>query len=274
MLTAWNIDLSAFLDTLGQEAFSLLLRLAGAGLLIFVGIKLIRFLLKRFIRSRLYEKLDSGLATFTASAARIALYVLLTLSILGVLGVETASFLALFTSGGVAVALAFQGAVSNLAGGVMILLSHPFRVGEYIETAEIAGTVREINVLYTVITTVDNKRVTIPNGTLTNTAITDYSAEETRRVDLTFCVSYASDIDRVKAVILEVAESHEKVLPDPLPAARLQKQGPSALEFLLRAWCTPEDYWDVYYDLNESVKKALDANQISIPFPQLDVHMK
>lgn len=154
--------------------------------------------------------MDPGLATFTESASKIALYILLILILLGVLGLETTSFLALFTSGGVAVALAFQGAVSNLAGGVMILLFHPFRVGDYIETTELAGTVKEINVLYTVVVTADNKRITVPNGTLTNTAITDYSAETMRRVDILFSAAYDSDLDMVKDTILQVALAHER----------------------------------------------------------------
>lgn len=266
--------LQNLLESLGQGAVSLLLRLLGAAALLFLGTRLIRFLLKKFQKSRLFARLDPGLATFAASGSRIVLYVVLILTAMGVLGVETSSFLALFTSGGVAVALAFQGAVSNLAGGVMILLFHPFRVGDFIETTEIAGTVREINVLYTVITTADNKRITVPNGTLTNTAITDYSAETMRRCDLVFSVSYSADIDTVKALIQGCAEAHERVLTDPAPTARLKTQSASALDFLLRAWCAPDDYWDVYYDLNEAVKKALDAHQIEIPYPQLDVHMR
>lgn len=262
------------LMTLGKDAFHLLLRLIGSVLVFLVGSKLIKFVINRFKKSRLFAHLDNGLAVFLASVGKIALYILLILTILGILGIETASFLALFTTGGVAISLAFQGAVTNLAGGVMILLFHPFRVGDYIETTEVAGTVKEINVLYTIIMTPDNKRITIPNGSLTNTAITDYSTETTRRVDLTFNTSYDSDIERVKALIKEQAMAHEKVLRDPLPDARLKTQGVHALEFQMRVWCKPEDYWDVYYDLNEGIKKAFDENGIRIPYQQLDVHMK
>lgn len=267
-------ELQKWFQSLGEQAFHLLVRILLALVLLFIGSKLIKFLLKKFQKSRLYQRMDPGLATFTSSAAKVVLYILLVLILMGVLGVETTSFLALFTSGGVAVALAFQGAVSNLAGGVMILLFHPFRVGDYIETTELAGTVKEINVLYTVITTPDNKRVTVPNGTLTNMAITDYSAETTRRVDLTFSAAYSSDIDKVKAVMLREAGAHEKVLKTPEPQARLKAQSASSLDFILRVWCRPEDYWDIFYDLNESVKKAFDQNGIVIPFPQVDVHVQ
>lgn len=277
-LAAENIpdvsELQKWLRSLGEQAFDLLVRILFALLLLFLGRKLIKHTVKKFKKSKLYAKMDPGLAAFTVSAANVVLYILLVLLLLGVLGLETASFLALFTSGGVAVALAFQGAVSNLAGGVMILLFHPFRIGDFIETSEIAGTVKEVNVLYTVIMTPDNKRVTVPNGSLTNTAITDYSTETRRRVDITFSVSYDTDIDNAKAVILAEAETHERVLTDPAPQARLSKQSASSLDFQLRAWCAPEDYWDVFFDLNESVKKSLDRAGIEIPYPQLDVHMK
>ncbi|MGN0479907.1 MAG: mechanosensitive ion channel family protein [Hominenteromicrobium sp.] len=267
-------ELQKWLEKIGEQAFYLLIRILIALVLLFIGTKLIRFMLKKFKKSKLFQRMDPGLASFTMSASKVVLYILLVLVLMGVLGIETTSFLALFTSGGVAVALAFQGAVSNLAGGVMILLFHPFRVGDYIETTEIAGTVKEINVLYTVVITPDNKRVTVPNGSLTNTAITDYSAETRRRVDIVFSAAYASDIDTVKSVILAEAAAHEKVLHDPAPEARLKAQSASALDFQLRAWCAPSDYWDVFFDLNENVKKAFDRNHIEIPFPQVDVHMR
>lgn len=267
-------ELEKWLKNVGEQAFYFLIRLAAAGLLLFIGSKLIKFLMNRFKRSKLYQKMDPGLASFMASGSRIVLYIILILMCFGVLGIETASFLALFTSGGVAIGLAFQGAVTNLAGGVMILLFHPFRVGDYIETTEIAGTVNAISVLYTVVLTPDNKRVTVPNGSLTNAAITNYSAEGQRRVELTFSVSYDCDIDKVKQILLSVAESDPKSLKDPTPLARLKMQSASSLDFVLRVWCAPENYWDLYFDLNENVKKALDEAGMEIPFPQMDVHMR
>ena len=267
-------ELEKWLKNVGEQAFYFLIRLAAAGLLLFIGNKLIKFLMNRFKRSKLYQKMDPGLASFMASGSRIVLYIILILMCFGVLGIETASFLALFTSGGVAIGIAFQGSVTNLAGGVMIFLFHPFRVGDYIETTEIAGTVNAISVLYTVVLTPDNKRVTVPNGSLTNAAITNYSAEGQRRVELTFSVSYDCDIDKVKQILLSVAESDPKSLKDPAPLARLKTQSASSLDFVLRVWCAPENYWDLYFDLNENVKKALDEAGMEIPFPQMDVHMR
>ena len=246
-------ELEKWLKNVGEQAFYFFIRLAAAGLLLFIGSKLIKFLMNRFKRSKLYQKMDPGLASFMASGSRIVLYII---------------------SGGVAIGLAFQGAVTNLAGGVMILLFHPFRVGDYIETTEIAGTVNAISVLYTVVLTPDNKRVTVPNGSLTNAAITNYSAEGQRRVELTFSVSYDCDIDKVKQILLSVAESDPKSLKDPAPLARMKTQSASSLDFVLRVWCAPENYWDLYFDLNENVKKALDEAGMEIPFPQMDVHMR
>ena len=267
-------SLQALLVSIGKDAVYLVLRILGALLVLLIGSKLIKFGIKRFKKSKLYEKLDSGLAGFAVSAVKIALYIVLVLSLLWILGIETASVLALFTAGGVAISLAFQGAVSNLAGGVMLLLFRPFRVGDFIETTGVSGTVKEISVLYTVIITPDNKRVTVPNGTLTNAVITDYSSEKTRRVDIKVTAAYNTDIDMVTELLLEKGTAHPLVLQDPAPAAVLTAQGANALEFALRVWCKNEDYWTVNGDLSVELKKAFDEKGIEIPYQQVDVHMK
>lgn len=155
----------------------------------------------------------------------------------------------------------------------MLLIFKPFVVGDYIDAGSFSGTVKSITVFYTFITTPDNKVITLPNGNLTNQAIVNYSKENIRRVDLTFSVSYSSDIEQVKKLLLETASSNEAVLNDPAPFARLVSQESSSLDFTLRAWCKGEDYWNVYFDLNEAVKKEFDKNNIEIPFQQLDVHI-
>lgn len=274
MLTELPQALQDMLASIGKDAVYLVLRLLSALLILIIGSKLIKFGVKRFKKSKIFEKLDPGLAGFAVSAIRIGLYILLVLTLLWVLGIETASVLALFTAGGVAISLAFQGAVSNLAGGVMLLLFRPFRVGDFIETSGVSGTVKEISVLYTVIITPDNKRVTVPNGTLTNAVITDYSSEKTRRVDLKVTAAYSTDIDTVTALLLEIGTAHPLVLQDPAPAAVLTAQGANALEFALRVWCKNEDYWTVNGDLSVALKKAFDENGIEIPYQQVDVHMK
>ena len=266
--------LQSLFVSIGKDAFYLVLRIVAALVILIIAGKLIKHFTKRFKESKFFAKLDPGLAGFAVSAVKIALYLLVILALLWVLGIETASVLALFTAGGVAISLAFQGAVSNLAGGVMILLFRPFRAGDFIEASGVTGTVKEINVLYTVLITPDNKRVTVPNGTLTNAVITDYSAEDTRRVDITVTAAYDTDIEKVKSLLLDKANAHALVLKDPAPAAVFTAQGASALEFQLRAWTKTEDYWTVFFDLNETLKNSFDEKGIEIPYPQLDVHMK
>ena len=190
-----------------------------------------------------------------------------------IIGIPSASFIALLGTAGVAIGLALQGAFSNFAGGVMILIFRPFKVGDYIDASGLSGTVNDISIFYTVLKTPDNKHITIPNGTLMNSSVTNYSAEETRRLDIDFSVSYDSDIEKVKSLILEKANSHSAVLQDPVPFCRLTSQSDSALVFTLRVWCNSGDYWDAKFDLNESIKKAFDENGIVIPYQQLDVHL-
>ena len=155
----------------------------------------------------------------------------------------------------------------------MILFFKPFKVGDYIEASGESGTVVEISVVYTVLLTPDNKRITLPNGSLTNASIKNYSSEETRRVDLTFSADYSSDVETVKKIILENIEAHPLALKDPAPFVRLSAHSDSALTYTARIWTKSADYWDVYFDLTESVKLAFDKNNIKIPYPQLDIHI-
>lgn len=249
-------------------------RLIGAALVLVAGGLIIRYCMKLFQRSKRLEKVDPGVRSFLNSLVRVILYSLLILTAAGILGIPLTSFVAILTSASVAIGLALQGALANFVGGIMILLVHPFRVGDFIETASESGTVKSITVFYTILSTPDNKQITIPNGALTNAAIVNYSSTPTRRVDLTFSVAYDSDMDKVKALLLATVAEHEKVLADPAPAARLMKQNTSSLDFVLRAWCQSEHYWDVYFDLNEEVKRRFDAEGIEIPYSQVDVHMK
>ena len=198
---------------------------------------------------------------------------MLVITIASILGIPATSFITILASCGVAVGLALQGTLSNFAGGLMLLLFKPFKVGDYVEVAGEAGTVAEISVVYTVILTVDNRRITIPNGSLTNSVIENYSAEEQRRVDLTFCTAYDCDIEKTKKVITDVVSAHSLVLSDPAPFVRLSAHGESSLTYTVRAWCKTENYWDVHFDLTEQVKEAFDKNGIQIPYPQMDVHV-
>lgn len=248
-------------------------KLIASIVVLFIGSKVIKFIKRWIKRSPKLDKVDLGVRTFLSSFAGISLYIFLFISVAMILGIPTTSFITALASCGVAIGLALQGALSNLAGGIMILIFKPFKVGDYINTSSVSGTVSNISIMYTVLTTPDNKVITIPNGTLTNSVVENYSAVENRRVDLTFTTGYDCDVDKVKSILMDVVNSHEKVLKDPEPFARLTNHGDSALEYTVRVWCKAENYWDVNFDLVETVKKEFDANGISIPYPQMDVHI-
>lgn len=250
------------------------IKILEAVIILVAGIYLIKWIRKFLKDSPKLSKLDSGLRSFLSSFSTIALYALLFLSIAAIVGIPVTSFITVLASCGVAIGLALQGALANFAGGIMILLFKPFKVGDYIEAGGESGTVAEISVVYTVLLTVDNKKITIPNGSITNSVIENYSAEELRRVDLTFNTAYSSDIGKVKQIISKVIDEHPLALKTPEPFVRLSKHSESSLEYTARIWCNNADYWEVYFDIIESVKRAFDENGIEIPYPQLDVHIE
>lgn len=261
------------LDFLFELLASLGLKIIAALVIFFVGSKLIKYVKKWIKTSPKLDKVDMGVRSFLGSFMGITLYAILFISVAMVLGIPTTSFVTALASCGVAIGLALQGALGNLAGGIIILVFKPFKVGDFIETSSNSGTVTNITIMYTVLTTPDNKIITIPNGTLTNSVIQNYSQSQERRVDIVFTAGYECDIDKVKGILLDVANKHEKVLKTPAPFARLKNHGNNALEYVLRVWCKASDYWDVNFDLLENVKKEFDINGISIPYPQMDVHI-
>lgn len=191
------------------------------------------------------------------------------------MGVPMSSMVAVIGSAGLAIGLSLQGSLSNFAGGLMITIFRPFNVGDYIITDGIEGTVNSISILYTVIFTPDNKQITVPNATISNSVITNCSAEKTRRVDMTFTVSYSTDIELTRQILLDTMKKNPLVLDKPAePLARVSKHDESAIVFTTKCWCNTSDYWTVWYDLNEQVKSAFDKAQIEIPFPQMDIHVK
>lgn len=267
------MDWNALLNYLINLGTSLGLKLLTAAILLIIGLKLVKWVKKWLRTSHKLDKVDTGVRTFLVSFAGIALYALLFITIAMTLGIPATSFITALASCGVAIGLALQGSLANFAGGLMILLFKPFKVGDYIETPDAAGTVSDISVVYTVLCTPDNKIITVPNGTLTNSVVQNYSAVENRRVDLTFTTAYDCDIEQVKALLMRVVTAHPQVLADPAPFARLSEHGENALTYTVRAWCKTDDYWDVRFDLIEAVKKEFDQNGIAIPYPQLDVHL-
>lgn len=237
-------------------------------LVLAAGRILIRNLMRFLTNGRLMSRADGEVKTFALSFCKIGLYVLLIISIIGILGVPMASIVTVLASAGVAVALALQGALANLAGGIMLMLLRPFKLGDYVEASSMAGTVSEVTLFYTIFTTVDNKRITVPNGTLMNANIVNYSAERIRRVDLTFTCGRNEDIQKIRKLILDTVHENSLVLtenvPD-LPFARLAGTTGDALEFSVRVWVYSADYWKVYHDLTEAVTEAFQTNQVSVP---------
>ncbi|MBQ8766253.1 MAG: mechanosensitive ion channel [Clostridia bacterium] len=242
-------------------------------ILVIVGLKAIKWLKKWIRTTEKLDKVDSSLRSFAVSFVSVVLYALLFVTVLMILGVPATSFVAVLTTCAAAIGLALQGSLSNFAGGIMILLFKPFKVGDYIEAAGESGVVSEISVVYTELLTVDNKRITIPNGTLTNSVIENYSSEELRRVDLTFRTSYDCDMGTVKNIIGKVIDSNPMALKNPEPFVRLSAHGESANEYTIRIWCKNADYWDVYFDTVENVEKAFNENGIKVPLNQIDVHI-
>lgn len=219
------------------------------------------------------SKLDNSLKPFLKSLTGTILKILLVISVIGILGVPMTSFVAIIAAAGFAIGLAFQGSLSNFAGGVLLLTIRPFRVGDYIEGNGYAGTVEAIQILYTELVTPDNKVIFIPNGNLSNSGIVNYSAKETRRVDFKFGVGYETDTQHVLRTLHQIVENHPSTLDDPEPFVRLSAHGDSAVEYTVRVWVNAEDFWDVHFDILEQVKTRFDQEQISIPYPQMDVHV-
>ncbi len=241
--------------------------------ILFIGLKVIKMVMKIMKKSLGKVDIDESLFKYLITITNVALKIILIVSLVQYLGIPTTSFVALIGSAGLAVGLAIQGSLSNFAGGVLILVLKPFKVGDYVEAQGYSGTVQEISIFYTILNTLDNKRVVIPNGPLSNGSCINYSANPTRRVDITFGVGYEADIKKVKEVINEVISRNERIMDEPSPFVRLAEHGDSSINFATRVWCKTEDYWEVHFYLMEEVKIAFDKEGISIPYPHMDVTM-
>jgi small conductance mechanosensitive channel len=247
--------------------------LIALGILI-VGLWLIKKLL--YAINLIFERrnFDNSLKGFLRSFIDIILKVLLVITVLSTLGVEMTSFIAILGAAGFAIGMALSGTLSNFAGGVIILILKPFRVGDVIEAQGYIGNVKEIQIFNTTLNTFDNKRIIIPNGALATGNLTNYSIEDRRRVDWTFGISYGDSFDKAKEIIFDLLAKNEKVLRDPEIFIALQSLGDSAVNIVVRAWCNTPDYWDIYFRLNEEVYKSFSEQGISIPYPQMDIHIK
>lgn len=239
-----------------------------------IGWKLIKKLIK--IMNVLMDKnnVDKTLRNFLDALVEVVLRVVLIMVVLEFVGIKATGIAAIFASAGLAIGLALQGSLSNFAGGVIILLIRPFNVGDYIEGAGHSGTVEKISIFYTCLVTPDNKQILIPNGSLANDSIVNYSSKDTRRVDIVFGVSYDDDIFKVKRILTQVVEANELILKNPEPFISINEHGASSINFVVRAWCKTSDYWTVYFDLLEKVMVRFNEENITIPYPQVDLHLK
>jgi len=264
------------LASLFDQAQSMLLAYTPKVLLAIITLVVGLWLINRFVvilDKRLSEK-DPSLNKFLCGLVGIILKILLLISVASMVGIATTSFIAVLGAAGLAVGLALQGSLANFAGGVLILLFKPFKVGDVVEAQGYVGSVLEIQILYTVINTFDNRRIVIPNGNLSNSSLINMSAYDTRRCDMTFSISYDDDIDLAKSVCRRLIEEDERALKEPAPLIVVSALAESSVDLAVRAWTRAEDLWPFYWDMQERVKRAFDAEGITIPFPQREVHAR
>ena len=239
----------------------------------YVGRMVIGLVVRGLRKMMQRQEVDKTLETFVCNLVRMALLIVVIIAAIGALGIQTTSFIAIFGAAGLAVGLALQGSLSNFAAGVLIVLFRPYKVGDYIEGAGIGGTVEQVQILTTLLKTPDNKAVIVPNSQIMDSVITNYSANDTRRVDMVVGVSYDDDLDKVRRIIQELVAADDRILPDPECTIAVSELADSSVNFVVRPWVKTEDYWGVKFDLTEAVKKRFDQDGISIPFPQQDVYL-
>ena len=244
----------------------------GAVLIFIVGRFLISFLNKMLARLLAKRHVDASIQSFVKSLVNILLTILLIIAVIGKLGVETTSFAALLASAGVAIGMALSGNLQNFAGGLIVLLLRPYKVGDLIESQGITGTVREIQIFHTILTTGDNKIIYIPNGALSSGTVTNYSREATRRVEWIIGVEYGENFDKVEETTRRIIAEDKRILSDPAPFVALHALDASSVNVIIRAWVKSEDYWGVYFDMNKNIYSVFNKEGIGFPFPQLTVH--
>ena len=265
-----------FLQNIGLDSDTLVAfgkNIIVAILIYYIGRFIIRLVVGGLHKIMQRQNVDKTLETFVCNLVRMALLVVVVIAAIGALGIQTTSFIAIFGAAGLAVGLALQGSLSNFAAGVLIVLFRPYRVGDFIEAAGIAGSVEQVQILTTILKTPDNKQIIVPNSQIMDSIITNFSANETRRVDLTVGVSYDDDIDKVASTLRELIDADERILRDPECLIKVQALADSSVNFIVRPWVKTADYWGVYFDLTEAIKKRFDKEDITFPFPQQDVHV-
>ena len=262
------------IEKLSSKGVDIALAIIQAILVLIIGLKVSKWLVKLFKKTKLYKKLDPSVATFLASALRIILDTVVFISFAGIIGFPLTSIITILGSIGLAIGMGLQGGLANIAGGIIILYCKPFSVGDFIDTHTDSGTVKSISLFYTTLTTLDNRTVSIPNGSLANSSTVNFSKEQKRRLDIKIGVSYNNKIDDVKKVLQKVVDSEQATIINDEPVfIGITDYLDSAINYEVRVWVKPSEFWNTKVRMLENIKKEFDKNKISIPYPQMDVHM-
>ena len=268
-----GIDWTALMDTARTTGVDFGINLIIAIVIFFVGRMIARALQKGLKKMMASQEVDKILQTFVGNLVYWTLMIFIIIAAINQIGIQTTSLIAVMGAAGLAVGLALQGSLSNFAAGVLIVIFRPYRVGDFVEAAGIAGVVEQVQILTTVLKTGDNKQIIVPNSQIMSSIITNYSANDTRRVDMTIGVSYDDDLDKVRKTIQELVDADERILKDPACTIAVAALADSSVNFTVRPWVKTADYWGVMFDLTEAIKKRFDQDGISFPFPQQDVHL-
>jgi len=268
------MDWQALLDSIVVWATSTGIKILIALVVLFVSFKIINVIARKLERSSEKYHSDRTIMKTVSYVFKIGMKIVVAVCLVGYVGIDTSALTALITSLGVCVGLAVNGALSNLAGGVLIILTRPFRIDDYIEAQGYSGTVEDIHITNTKLRTPDNKTIYIPNGALSSGTVVNYSLRDTRRVDEVFSISYGTDFNKAKQILSDLYEAHPLVMKDPAPFIRVSEHAASSINITVRVWVKSEDYWTVKFDMLEAVKAKFDAENIEIPFNQMDVHIR
>ena len=269
-----ELDYRQLFTDLTHEAGWVLLKIVLAFVVYFIGRQVVKWVVRIMDKAFERHSVETSLRNFLRSLVKVLLMVMLLLAIVQTLGVNTSSFLALFASAGLAIGMALSGTLQNFAGGVVLLILRPYKVGDYIESMGQSGTVESIGLFSTCLKTPDNQTVYVPNNSIATSIIDNYSQSETRRVDWLLSISYGDDVDVARREILAMLEADERVLKETAPVVYVKNLGESSVDLVIRAWVANADYWSLYFDMNEKMYKELPLKGINFPFPQMDVHVK
>lgn len=268
-----KLDVNTIMETASTLGTELGIKVLTAGAIFFIGRWIAYGVVSAARRAMTKMKMEATLEKFLSNILNAALLIVVVITTIGAMGVQTTSLLAVLGAAGLAIGLALQGSLSNFASGVLIVAFRPYKVGDFIEGGGVSGTVEEVQIFTTVLKTADNKQIIVPNSQIMNGTITNFSAHDIRRVDLVVGCGYDDDIDKVYSVLKDIVDNHPMILQDPAPGVNLNTLADSSVNFNVRPWCNSGDYWTVYNQVTEQVKRQFDEKGLNIPYPQTDIHV-